>query len=85
MQSQNSHQLSVGRPARRRVHIYEKCPNYFPSIAGSVYQVFISANDIVDASDMPEDVKAEEKAKILEARKAAFGDSFRYYPPWKSR
>ena len=50
-----------------------------------MYQVFISANDIVDDSDMPEVVKAEEKAKILEARKAAFGDSFRYYTPWKSR
>ena len=61
---------------------YEDTKHYW---LGSVYQVFIAANDIVYDSDMPEDVKAEEKEKILEARKAAFGDSFRYYQPWRNR
>ena len=62
---------------------YEDTEHYWKNgWLGSVYQAFISANDIVDDSDMPEDVKTVEKAKILEARKAAFGDSFRYYPLW---
>ena len=62
---------------------YEDTKHYWKNgWLGSVYQVFISANDLVDDSDMPEDVKALEKENILEARKAAFGDNFRYYPPW---
>ena len=63
---------------------YEDTEHYWKNgWLGSVYQVFISANEIIDDSDMPEEEKNEEKAKILKARKEAFGNSFRYYPPWR--
>ena len=51
-----------------------------------VFQSFLDANEIVDScSDLSEKEKDHEKAKILEARKCAFGDDFRYYPPWRKR
>ena len=49
---------------------------------GTVYQSFLSANAIIEETDMPEDEKKKEKAKILEARKTAFGQNFSYFPPW---
>ena len=54
-------------------------------ILSTVYQSFLDANEIVDGSDLIEKEKEDEKAKILEARKCAFGDEFKYYPPWRQR
>ena len=55
-------------------------------ILTTVFQSFLDANEIVDScSDLSEKEKDHEKAKILEARKCAFGDDFRYYPPWRKR
>ena len=51
----------------------------------TVYQCFLDANDIIEKSEFTEKVKIEEKDKILEARKSAFGENFMYYPPWKQR
>ena len=50
---------------------------------GTMYHSFLTANDIIDSIDISEDLKREEKAKILEARKSAFGSSFKNFPPWK--
>ena len=50
----------------------------------SVYQTFLDANEIIDKSNFAEDVKKIEKEKILEARKSAFGNDFKYYPPWRN-
>ena len=56
---------------------YENSKHYWESgQLGTVYQSFISANDIIENSDMSEEEKIKEKAKILEARKTAFGNSF---------
>ena len=54
-------------------------------ILGTVYQTFLDANEIIDNSDLTEDVKEMERSKILEARKDAFGENFRYFPPWKRK
>ena len=51
-----------------------------------MFQSFLDANEIVDScSDLSEKEKDDEKAKILEARKFAIGDDFRFYPPWRKR
>ena len=49
---------------------------------GTVYQSFLDANHIIENSDLDEGSKVEEKQKLLEARKLAFGDNFRRVPPW---
>ena len=49
---------------------------------GSAYQSFIDANHIIEKSNLQEDVKESEKAKILDSRKSAFGPNFSYVPPW---
>ena len=48
----------------------------------SVYQTFLDAHEIIDESQLVEDDKEKEKAKLLEARRTAFGKMFKYYPPW---
>ena len=50
---------------------------------GTIFQSYLDANEIVDKSNLEEEAKAREKEKILEARKHAFGNHFRNYPPWK--
>ena len=49
----------------------------------TVFQSFLDANEIVDSSNLSEEEKVVEKAKVLEARKSAFGDEYEYYPPWR--
>ena len=51
---------------------------------GSAYQTFLDANYLIENSDLSEDEKKEEKNKILEERKAAFGKLFKHYPPWSA-
>ena len=51
---------------------------------GSAYQTFIDANDVIEGSDLNEEAKAEEKIKVLEARKLAIGPYFMGFPPWSS-
>ena len=50
---------------------------------GTIYQSFLDANDIIEKSTLDEEDKMKEKQKILQARKLAFGNDFRYFPPWK--
>ena len=52
---------------------------------GTVYQVFIDANDIIENSDLTEESKNDEKEKILNARKTAFGPNFGFVPPWNMK
>ena len=49
---------------------------------GTVFQCFLDANEIIENSNLETDMKNEEKGKILEARKIAFGKYFRKFPPW---
>ena len=49
---------------------------------GTAYQTFLDANYVIDKSELEEDDKEKEKAKILDARKTAFGDRFMHFPPW---
>ena len=49
---------------------------------GTMYHSFLTANDIIDSSEMSEDLKKIEKEKILQARKTAFGSSYSNFPPW---
>ena len=49
---------------------------------GTAYQTFLDANYVIDKSELEEDDKEKEKAKILAARKTAFGDRFMHFPPW---
>ena len=47
------------------------------------YQSFLDVNEMIETSDLAESEKSIEKAKVLEVRKLAFGNEFRYYPPWR--
>ena len=49
---------------------------------GTAYQAYIDANELIEKSDLNKDAKEKEKAKILEARKTAFGIHYKYNPPW---
>ena len=62
---------------------YDLSENYWKNgRIGIAYHIFLAANLVLDASDLPEDEKKEEKVKILDARKAVFGRSFNQFPPW---
>ena len=50
---------------------------------GIAYHSFLSANAIIDTSDLSNREKAAEKTKLLESRKNAFGNNFKNFPPWK--
>ena len=65
---------------------YTRTRHYWKSgWLGSVYQCFLDANQIIDNSNLKEEVKELEKEKILDARKLAFGNNFMYNPPWSNR
>ena len=49
------------------------------------YQTFLDANAVIDNCEMTETEKNQEKMKVLEARKLAFGPSFEHFPPWSKR
>ena len=51
---------------------------------GIAYHSFLDASNIIDDCDeLSDEEKAEEKTKLLEARKDIFGSSFQNFPPWK--
>ena len=50
---------------------------------GTVYQSFLDANEIIEKSNLENEIKLKEKEKVLEAGKSAFGSDFRNFPPWK--
>ena len=52
---------------------------------GTGYQAFLDANEIINASSLDEESKSDEKDKVLEARKCAFGERFIHMPPWNQR
>ena len=52
-------------------------------VLGSCFQTYLDANEIIDESTLDEDAKIIEKECVLQARKKAFGDDFKYYPPWR--
>ena len=52
---------------------------------GTAFQSYLDAIEIIETSNLSEDLKDVEKSKVLEARKKAFGSEFEYYPPWKLR
>ena len=63
---------------------YLETENYWKTgNLGTIFQTFLNANFIVAKSDFSEENKTFENEKILEARKRAFGQNYKYYPPWK--
>ena len=62
---------------------YENTENYWKEgTLGFEYQYYCDANEILDEIDIDSDVRDIEKDKILNARKAALGNSYRNSPPW---
>ena len=63
---------------------YSGTEKYWKSgILGTCFQYFLDANEILDICVLDVEVLNSEKLKVLEARKCAFGDDFKYYPPWR--
>ena len=50
-----------------------------------VFQSFLDATNVIDESDFSDKFKYVEKAKVLEARKQAFGSDFVHFPPWRKK
>ena len=62
---------------------YENTSHYWKhGRLGIMYQTFLDANLIIDNSNLSEEKKIEEKSRILAARKSAFGDGYKQFPPW---
>ena len=51
---------------------------------GTVFQTFPDALNVIEMSDIKEEAKHVEKGKVLEARKVAFGTSYKFVPPWST-
>ena len=65
---------------------YKITKHYWKSgFLGSGYQCFLDAEKLIKESDLDEVDKEKEQAKLLEARKSAFGDNYKHFPPWDSR
>ena len=66
---------------------YENTKHYWETgRLGTFYQFFIDANEVIENCSMLDaEDKKKEKMKILEARKSAFGKSFRNFPPWSRK
>ena len=48
------------------------------------YSNYLDAIAVIEnCNDISEEEKRIEKTKLLEAKKRAFGDSFKQFPPWK--
>ena len=62
----------------------ETCLYWKTGRLGTIYQTFLDVNKIIDECNLPEDVKKDEKAKVLDARKLAFGSDFQRMPPWRN-
>ena len=52
---------------------------------GTTYQSFLDALDIIEESELSETEKLIEKQKALDSRKDAFGENYKYYPPWDKK
>ena len=51
---------------------------------GITYSVYLDAIAVIEScDDIPEEEKGAEKNKLLEARKRAFGENYKHFPPWK--
>ena len=62
---------------------YFRTRNYWSTgYLGTVYQTYLDALDLIKKSDLNESEKEKEIAKVLEARKDAFGPNYKYNPPW---
>ena len=51
----------------------------------SIYQTYLDVLDIIEKSELTDESKDVERAKVLEARKNAFGKDFELFPPWSSK
>ena len=62
---------------------YEESKHYWKSeYLGQGYQAFIDAKKVVDESSMVDQEKKFHIDAILEARKTANGEHYKYFPPW---
>ena len=52
---------------------------------GTIFQMYLDALEIIDESELTGTAKDDEKARVLEARKKAFGTDFEFFPPWSSK
>ena len=50
----------------------------------SIYQTYLDVLEIIEKSELTDESKDVERAKVLEARKNAFGKDFEFFPPWSS-
>jgi hypothetical protein len=60
----------------------DTCHYWKTGILGTSFQVFLDATEIINSSNLSEVFKELEKDKVLEARKCAFGENYKYVPPW---
>ena len=63
---------------------YQNTESYWcKGLLGRSFQSYIDANEILEESNLDKEAKEAEKAAVLDARKEAFGDDHKYYPPWR--
>jgi hypothetical protein len=47
-----------------------------------IFQMYIDVLKDIEKSSLSEEKKNEEREKVTNGRKAAFGDNFQWFPPW---
>ena len=62
---------------------YESTKHYWEKgYLGGGFQTYIDAIEVIEEMNLSDDEMKDEKAKLLEARKGALGENFKYCPPW---
>ena len=81
--SGSSYNLEVRSELDESDNCYEGSKHYWKSgYLGQGYQAFIDAKKVVDESSLDEEEKKVQIDAILEARKTAIGENYKYFPPW---
>ena len=63
--------------------IYASTKHYWEKgYLGGGFQTYIDALEVIEEMDISADEKNVEKARILESRKRALGENYKYFPPW---
>ena len=63
---------------------YQNTKSYWhKKVLGRSFQNYLDASKIIEESSFNSEEKKIEMAALLEARKEAFGDEYKYYPPWR--
>ena len=82
----NTEQLDGIRDDLDNEDIYFKtCQYWKEGKLGRIFQTYLDILEIIQKSDLTDELKDVERAKVLKARKNDFGKDFEFFPPLSSK